>query len=293
MISPVSVVVATRNRAGRLAGTLRRLTTLPERPPVIVIDNGSTDATSAVAADFAPQVRVLRLPSNAGATARNVGVRNARTRYVAFADDDSWWAPGALDAAARLFDRHPRLGLIAARTLVGPDEWVDPMSVEMAHSPLGQAPDLPGPSVIGFLACSAVVRRDAFLSAGGFDPVVFFFGEEARLAYDLTAAGWGLAFCDEVVAHHHPAGGCDPGKRWLARRNDLLTAWMRRPVGFAADGTVRLLREARHDPQARDAAAELIRRLPAALWRRQPPDVRVEAALRALSGSRPEVEPVA
>ena len=52
--------------------------------------------------------------------------------------------------------------------------------------PNGVEPDLPGRSVLGFLACGAVVRRSAFVQAGGFDPVVHFGGEEERLALDLT-----------------------------------------------------------------------------------------------------------
>ena len=65
----------------------------------------------------------------------------------------------------------------------------------MAAAPLGRDPDLPGPSILGFLACAVVVRRSAFLDVGGFDDVVFFGGEEERVALDLAAAGWGLATC--------------------------------------------------------------------------------------------------
>ncbi len=49
----VGVVIATRNRRDRLAGTLRHLTDLPERPDILVADNASTDGTRAmVARDF-------------------------------------------------------------------------------------------------------------------------------------------------------------------------------------------------------------------------------------------------
>src|SRR5690606_1529283 len=119
---PLGVVIATRNRSGRLAVTLRHLLALPERPEILVADNASTDDTRAVLARDFPEVRVLALPVNHGALARNHGARALGTPYVAFSDDDSWWAPGALGRAAELFDAHPRLGLIAARTLVGPDE---------------------------------------------------------------------------------------------------------------------------------------------------------------------------
>src|SRR5205823_572249 len=101
----------------------------------------------------------------------------------------------------------------------------------MAAAPLGRPADLPGPSVLGFLACGAVVRRTAFRAAGGFDPIVFFMGEEARVAYDLRASSWGLSYCDTVIALHQPGPGGDSGRKAaLAARNRALTAWMRRPL---------------------------------------------------------------
>jgi GT2 family glycosyltransferase len=228
VLADVTVVVATRDRREQLATTLPR----HAPAPVILVDNGSTDGTLALVADRFPEVSVLALGANRGAPARNAGVAAATTPYVAFADDDSWWAPGALARAAELFQRHPRLGLIAGRVLVGPEERLDPISVEMATAPLGESPDLPGPSVLGFLACAAVVRREAFLACGGFDDVVFFLGEEERLALDLAAGGWGLAYCDDVVAHHHPglSGSRDSaGRGVLQARNRVLTALLRRP----------------------------------------------------------------
>ena len=95
--------------------------------------------------------------ASAGAVARTIGVHLARTPYVAFSDDDSWWEPGALARAAELFDAHPRLGLIAARVLVGADRVPDPINAAMAGSPLPSEPGLPGPSVLGFLACAAIL----------------------------------------------------------------------------------------------------------------------------------------
>jgi GT2 family glycosyltransferase len=76
---------------------------------------------------------------------------------------------------------------------------------EMADSPLQPADDLPGPPLLGFIACGAVVRRDAFLEVGGFDARLGVGGEEELLALDLAARGWGLAYVDEVVAHHYPS----------------------------------------------------------------------------------------
>jgi GT2 family glycosyltransferase len=221
----ITVVVITRNRRERLVRTLSRLTSLPERPPVVVVDNASDDGTPDVVRSRFPDVRVVALPANQGALARTVGVRAATTPYVAFSDDDSWWAAGALSRAADHFDAAPRLGLLASRVVVEPGGAVDPVCRQMAASPLAPAPDLPGPAVLGFVACGSVVRRRAFLQVGGFHPVIFFAGEETVLALDLAAAGWGLAYVDEVTAHHQPEAGSERrGRDRLQTRNALLGA---------------------------------------------------------------------
>ncbi|MEU4385604.1 glycosyltransferase [Promicromonospora sp. NPDC023805] len=75
---------------------------------MILVDNGSADGSVDAVAAAHPDVTVIRLPRNVGAAVRTVGVRAARTQFVAFADDDSWWAPGALRAAvARRRRRDP------------------------------------------------------------------------------------------------------------------------------------------------------------------------------------------
>jgi GT2 family glycosyltransferase len=247
---------------------------------VILVDNGSSDGTVEQVARCFPHVDVVPLGENRGAVARNVGVARAATPYVAFADDDSWWAPGALACAAELFDAHPRLAVLAGKVLVGTEERVDPVSVEMAGSPLGTAADLPGPSILGFAACGAIVRREAYLEVGGFDDVVFFMGEEERLTLDLAARGWGLAYVDEVVAHHHPSPSRDPKDRSvLAARNHLLTAAMRRPWPVVA----RRFGAALRDPDVgRGAARAALPRLPRALARRRRLPARIESQLRLL-----------
>src|SRR5947208_1837668 len=106
-VDRVTVVVMTRNRWPDLSQTLPR-----HEPPVVVVDNGSDDGTPDRVREAFPCVEVVALDTNLGAPARNIGVERARTPYVAFADDDSWWAPGSLERAARIFDAHPRLGLL-------------------------------------------------------------------------------------------------------------------------------------------------------------------------------------
>ena len=278
----VTVVVMTRNRWPDLQRSLPR-----HEAPVILVDNGSTDGTPERVRREFPHVDVVALDRNHGSGARNIGVERAGTPYVAFADDDSWWAPGALAEAVGVLDAHPRLAVLAGRMLVGEDERPDPVCELMADSPLGTENDLPGPSVLGFLACGVVVRREAYLAAGGFDDVVFFMGEEERLSLDLATLGWGQAYVDRVVAHHHPSPSRDSVKRKArAARNRLLTTVMRRPWPV-------VLRAAGVDLRAGRAGwlaiAEAARMLPRALANRRVVPAHVEARRRLLDSPAPAV----
>jgi GT2 family glycosyltransferase len=282
--APVAVVIATRNRGTELLGTLTRLRALREQPPIVVVDNGSTDGTAELVRANYPGVQVVGLRRNQGGAARTVGARLVDSPYVAFSDDDSWWAPGALARAAELLERHPRLAVLAARVLVGPDERLDPVCREMARSPLPPAADLPGPSVLGFIACGAVVRRAAFLEVGGFDVRLGVGGEEELLSVDLAARGWGLAYVEEVVAHHHPSPSRDPsGRRRVQVRNALWSAWLRRPLGGAARQTAHLAALAMHQPGAWSGMLLALLGLPWVLRERRPVPRELEAALRSLA----------
>jgi GT2 family glycosyltransferase len=282
--APVAVVIATRNRGTELLDTLARLQALHEQPPIVVVDNGSSDGTAELVRVRCPGVQVVGLRRNQGGAARTVGARLVDSPYVAFSDDDSWWAPGALRRAAELLERHPRLAVLAARVLVGPDERLDPVCREMARSPLPPAADLPGPSVLGFIACGAVVRRAAFLEVGGFDVRLGVGGEEELLSVDLAARGWGLAYVEEVVAHHHPSPSRDPsGRRRVQVRNALWSAWLRRPLGGAARQTAHLAALAMHQPGAWSGMLLALLGLPWVLRERRPVPRELEAELRTLA----------
>ncbi|MEV1008518.1 glycosyltransferase [Streptomyces sp. NPDC049881] len=278
----IAVVIATRNRAARLAVTLERLSALPEDPEILVVDNASTDDTRAMVAERFPAVGVLPMPDNLGPLARNAGVRALRQPYIAFSDDDSWWEPGSLAEAVRLLDDDPRIGLLAARTVVGAAREPDPVNGALAASPLTGPVGLPGPPVLGFLGCAAVTRRSAYLAAGGYHPLLFIGGEETLLAYDLTVAGWTVAYAPELTAVHEPADDPRPERRAIMRRNENLTAWLRRPLPVALRDTWRLAREAPADPVARQALGQVVSRLPAAWRARRPLPPEVEADVRLL-----------
>jgi GT2 family glycosyltransferase len=237
----VGVVIATRNRRDELQRTLRELRRLPEAPPVVVVDNGSEDGTADAAARV-EGVEVVRLDRNAAAAARNIGAQLLDTPFVAFADDDSWWRAGSLPAAARLLRAHPDVGLCTARILLGDDQREDPLCETFRHSPLGSS--CPGPTVLGFVACAAVVRRDAFLDVGGFTEELGVGGEETLVALDLADRGLRCVYVDELVAHHHPSPVRDKSARHRrVLRNELWSTWLRLPARDAMAPTVQVLRQ--------------------------------------------------
>ena len=235
----VTVVVASRDRKEELLSSLPR-----HEAPVILLDNGSTDGTPASVRAALPSVQVVELGRNRGAAARTLGVGLATTPFVAFADDDSWWAPGALARAVEILRAHPRVAVVNARILVGPEERPDPVCALMENSPLGREPDLPGPSILGFVACAAIVRRAAFTEVGGFDDVVRFPGEEERVALDLEMQGWAMVYVDELVVHHHPSvhRHSPEARRAAVTRSAILTACMRRPWSAVGSEVVSALR---------------------------------------------------
>jgi GT2 family glycosyltransferase len=282
----VGVVVLTHNRPDELARTLDRLQALPERPPIVVVDNASSPP--AQVGNRRADIELARLPTNLGAAGRNVGAARLATPYVAFCDDDTWWAPGSLARAADLLDAYPRLGLVTGTVLVGPEERLDPTCLEMTRTPLDAVPGLPGYPVLGFLCAATVVRRDAFLAAGGFEPRFFLGGEEALLAMDLAAAGFALTHVPDIVVHHVPSPHRDAGRRReLLLRNALWTAWLRRPAMAAVRRTVQLLGDEPRDRALLTGLAGALAGVPWILRRRAVVPARVEEGLRRLDRHRP------
>ncbi|KNB52388.1 glycosyltransferase family 2 protein [Streptomyces caatingaensis] len=287
-----TVVVITHNRRDELLHTLGRLAALPERPPVIVVDNASADGTADAVRARHPRMRLLTPGRNLGAVGRNLAARLVTTPYLAFCDDDSWWEPGSLSAAADLLDRHPGLVSVTARILVHarpadgrpPGEpYEDPIVAELRDSPLPRPPWLPGPALGSFLAAATVLRTDAFRAAGGFSPRLWLGGEEELMAADLAAAGWWLGYADELTVHHRPSPSRDPRlRRRHGIRNTLWFTWLRRPVPAALRRTLHLARTVPRDATSLRAFAEAAAGLPWVLRERRPVPPAVEERLRLL-----------
>jgi GT2 family glycosyltransferase len=252
-----TLVVLTHNRKTELLECVERALALPERPPIVVVDNASTDRSAAAVKEAFPHVKLVRTPFHMGAAARNLGAECADTAYVAFCDADSDWAPGSLRLAELILDMYPRIGALAARVRVGVEGFEDPASLRMSRSPL-PSPGLPGPAVLEFLPNATIFRRRAFIEAGGYDPRFFVGGEEELLAYDLAALGWRLVYVASLTVHQYPSPrSALPQRERYRERNALWVAWLRRPIDVAMRRTIEHLSGKRDRRALLEAAREV------------------------------------
>src|SRR2546426_8898473 len=119
----VSVVVTTYNQRAYVAAAIESALgqTFADRE-VVVVDDGSTDGTDAIAAAFGDRVRLTRQETAGVAGSRNTGVLNARGELVAFLDGDDLWEPSKLAIQIEAADRYPQAGLIAADGVLFDDD---------------------------------------------------------------------------------------------------------------------------------------------------------------------------
>jgi glycosyltransferase involved in cell wall biosynthesis len=95
----VSVIIPCFNAAAHLGDAISSVLQQSEKHiEVIVVDDGSTDASASLAASFGAKVRYLHQQNQGAASARNSGLQQARGQYIAFLDADDWWHPQKLEA---------------------------------------------------------------------------------------------------------------------------------------------------------------------------------------------------
>lgn len=224
----VSLLICTRNRSRSLAATLASVETAAAqwadgRIELILVDNGSTDATAAVIRHWATDkpftVRLLSQPLPGLARARNAALRAARGRIVAMTDDDCVLHPDYFVRLASVFAAQPAPVIIGGRILLG-----DPADLTLTvkledHPMIADARAFPGGFVMGAnLAFTADVRR----LVGPFDER-FGAGAPFRAAEDtdflLRAQALGIPIRYDpgfVVDHHHGRRRLDEGVALLA-----------------------------------------------------------------------------
>jgi glycosyltransferase involved in cell wall biosynthesis len=108
----VSIIIPTRNAAGWLARAIASVGPMPGAE-ILVVDDGSTDATQPMLAEFAlhdPRLRILTGRGEGPAAARNLGLAAARAPLIAFLDADDRWRLGKLEAQLAFHQAHPEAG---------------------------------------------------------------------------------------------------------------------------------------------------------------------------------------
>jgi len=206
----VSLIIATRNRCWQLSRCLETVARLEfERPwELIIVDNGSTDATAELIKEFAekapaPLLYVLE-PRPGLANAHNAGVARACGEILAFTDDDCY---PQIDFLRRVWCAFadPSVGYIAGRiTLHDPADY--PMTTIELVTPYTFRPNRLV-SAGSFGGANMAFRRKVLLEIGGFDPLfgpgALFNAEDVDAAARASAIGWKGEYRPEVIVRHH------------------------------------------------------------------------------------------
>lgn len=165
-----SVVIPSYNRKGVIATTLASvLGTSSDGVDVIVVDDGSTDGTIELLAEYADRITVLQQGNAGPGAARNLGAKHARAEYLAFLDSDDLWFPWTAETYASAISESGKPAFIAGSPFIFKRE-AELAGVSRTSLGFLEFDDylVSGDEWRWFSASSFVVRRDAFLAAGGF-----------------------------------------------------------------------------------------------------------------------------
>ena len=115
----VSVVITTYNRSRLLPRAIESARNAGSDLEVVVVDDCSSDDTAEVCAQI-PNIRYVRLTANRGlANARNVGIAESSSEFIAFLDDDDLRLPGSLDKQLRAIGGDQRIAMCYGQALIG------------------------------------------------------------------------------------------------------------------------------------------------------------------------------
>lgn len=259
-----SVVIPTFNRAELLARTLESVFAQEfDDYEVIVVDDGSTDATAQVLAAHGSRIISLNQPNLGPSAARNLGIARARGRYVCTVDSDDLWFPWTLATFAQVITAAGAPAMISGHLLQFRAES-ELGEVRRTEPSFERYSDYFASSRRGYFvgSCMAVYARRALASVGAFDPQLRNM-EDHDLSMRLgTAPGFVKITSPITLGYRHHAGSIQtvgrataalqtclarernnvyPGGRARAGDRRRLLALHARPLSFAC------LRERRPD----------------------------------------------
>lgn len=211
--SKVSLILCTRNRAAQLPGALDAAFAAADAAPeveleMVVVDNGSTDATQATLDEWEARTgrRLTRLsePMPGVSRAKNLGIANARHNILAFTDDDCRLAPSYFRDLARHFGADDEILLRGGRVELG-DSRDLPFTIKVDDEPAYYRPPAhPGGFVHG---CNIAARRALFDRIGGFDAsfgpgAPYVAAEDTELVWRASQAGIKVEYVPDMVTRH-------------------------------------------------------------------------------------------
>jgi GT2 family glycosyltransferase len=200
----VAIIVPVYNGAKSIGACLSSL--LAQTYPsalidIIVVENGSTDGSAAVAVEY--PVRVLYCDERGPAAARNVGIAHARAEIVAFTDADCVAAPDWLAQLVQAF-ADPEVGGVAGTvqgTRAGAEDWNLVQRFADQHATLrnfvsGRHEYLPH-----IYTANAAYRRTVLEAVNGFRREMLT-GEDVDLSWRVQLAGYGVTFAPRALIYH-------------------------------------------------------------------------------------------
>jgi len=167
----VSVVIAAYNAAWCVRKAIDSVLAQTFRDfELLVVDDGSTDRTPQILAEYGDGIRIVTKRNGGLSSARNAGIHASRSEFVAFLDADDWWLPGKLAAQVGLLRARPDIGFVSAMARV---EAADGTLLNLWPCSTWSGAFLPhlfgANGGVAGSGSAVVARRQLFERAGGFD----------------------------------------------------------------------------------------------------------------------------